>query len=455
MEQPNTATKLVEKISKEILVDEKLMDFLRQGNLYDFELSVRDFCTELFNMTMSVVLPEAAHQVCEALKETYKASGFRKLEERPVSIELHSGHRVTVPGLYAKSVAEGTTGSRHLLIRHWSISSGCSPLRVSQVGMCSALCPSYDIGNELIKMFGPVQCVSRVRTITQGLSEWCAPHEVALSLAKGESLAGKRVVISLDGGRTRTKCHKGGAGAEKEADRRKLAYDTPWCEPKLFVIQILDDKGEIERKNLPIYGVRFGEEDVLDLLRSYLRSLKIEEAQAVQIVADGAPWIWNNLQSLLVEAGVPVERITETLDYAHASGYVNKIIAKLSRRVSERKKRALLKQFLTWLWEGDAMKIVEQCKELFKRPSQELQRWINYLTKHNDRTQYAHYKENKWLCGSGIVESGIRRIINLRFKNPSTFWYKENVENLFFLRALCLSKRWDIFIKNFVRIEYD
>ena len=67
--------------------------------------------------------------------------------------------------------------------------------------------------------------------------------------------------------------------------------------------------------------------------------------------------------------------------------------------------------------------------------------------------QYAHFKANKYLFGSGIVVSGIRRIINLRFKNPSTFWQKDKVEKLFFLRALCLSKRWEVFMQNFVQIE--
>jgi hypothetical protein len=320
--------------------------------------------------------------------------------------------------------------------------------------MCSALCPSYDIGNELIKNFGAVQGVSRVRKITQNLSAWCAPREVDLGLAKGETLAGKRVILSIDGGRTRTKCNKPSADAGGPPDRRKLGYETPWCEPKLFVIQILDDNGDVSRTNLPIYGVRFGEEDVLGLLREYLQNLDIALAKSIQIVADGAPWIWNTMKPLLLSLGVPEGVIVETLDYAHASGYVNKIIAKLPDHTSGTRKNKLLKQFLSWLWEGKSLQIVKRCKTLFRSPCQELQRWINYLEKHAERTQYAHFKQNKYQCGSGIVESGIRRIINLRFKNPSTFWHKENVENLFFLRALCLSKRWGIFIQNYITIEY-
>lgn len=194
--------------------------------------------------------------------------------------------------------------------------------------------------------------------------------------------------------------------------------------------------------------------EVLGLLREYLQHLDIAQAKSIQIVADGAPWIWNTMKPLLLSLGVPEGLIVETLDHAHASGYVNKIIAKLPEHTSSAQKNELLKQFLSWLWDGKSLQIVERCKALFRSPCQELQRWMNYLEKHTERTQYAHFKQNKYQYGSGIVESGIRRIINLRFKNPSTFWHKENVENLFFLRALCLSKRWDIFIQNYISIEH-
>lgn len=151
---------------------------------------------------------------------------------------------------------------------------------------------------------------------------------------------------------------------------------------------------------------------------------------------------------------MPEGLIIETLDHAHASGYANKIISKLPECTSSEQKSKLLGEFFSWLWDGKSLQIVKRCKTLFRKPCQELQRWIDYLEKHCHRTQHAHFKKDKHKCGGGIVESGICRIINLRFKNPSTFWYKENVENLFFLRALCLSKRWDIFIQNYITIEH-
>ena len=111
-------------------------------------------------------------------------------------------------------------------------------------------------------------------------------------------------------------------------------------------------------------------------------------------------------------------------------------------------KKAFLKQFKAWLWDGESAKITAVCKDIFIRPSKLIKRYMNYLEKHQVRMQYTEYEEKGLMCGSGIIESAIRRIINLRFKNASTFWKKERVEKLYFLRAALLSKRWDLVMNN-------
>jgi hypothetical protein len=56
-------------------------------------------------------------------------------------------------------------------------------------------------------------------------------------------------------------------------------------------------------------------------------------------------------------------------------------------------------------------------------------------------------------CGSGCVESAIRRVINLRLKAPGTFWTPEMAECFLFLRSQLLSGRWDTFIDNVARLK--
>ena len=45
--------------------------------------------------------------------------------------------------------------------------------------------------------------------------------------------------------------------------------------------------------------------------------------------------------------------------------------------------------------------------------------------------------------GSGVIESTIRRVINLRLKGNGIFWTEENAEAVFQLRAAVISGGWD------------
>ena len=68
--------------------------------------------------------------------------------------------------------------------------------------------------------------------------------------------------------------------------------------------------------------------------------------------------------------------------------------------------------------------------------------------------KYHQLRQKNLPCGSGIIESAIRRVINLRFKSPSTFWKQENVAKLIFLRAMFLAGRWNIMINNLAKLNH-
>ena len=65
--------------------------------------------------------------------------------------------------------------------------------------------------------------------------------------------------------------------------------------------------------------------------------------------------------------------------------------------------------------------------------------------------QYRIFRANRVLCGSGCVESAIRRVINQRIKSAGSFWKKERAEYFLFLPSQLLSGRWLLFIKNVAR----
>ncbi len=419
---------------------EQLLD----GDLYTYEQELLKCMNALYNFISEELLCIASSQVMEELIEQGKAAGGRKIEVRPFTFRIATGLQIDVQSPYVKQPGQGWIGPRHLLTGHWSVIGGASPALYDRVGFCAALGPSYDVAHQILSKFGTTLCLSSVRDLTNRLAGHCFDcGEENLMLEPAETLAGKRVAISTDGGRTRTRDYEGEVN-----QAGNLVYQTKWCEPKLFVIDVLNEEGQPSRYELPIYGCRFAKADALGLLGRYVSALQIDKAEQVQILGDGASWIWNNIKPMLLGLNVDPNRIIESLDYYHASQYVHSLVDQMPKRVGQKQRKAYLAQFKDWLWEGAARRIVQECKTVYKRPGKLVKRWINYLDKHQDKTQYAVYEQNKLMCGSGIIESGIRRIINLRFKNASTFWEKETVEKLYFLRAALLSKRWDTVMKN-------
>lgn len=444
-----TTKSKIEKFLEKIVIEsiEAWKNMLLKGDLYNYEKVLSESLAEVHNFISELLLGICSEELSEPLKEKGKKDGVKKMIQRPLSIRISTGYTIKVPSIYAKKVKKGWGGSRHLLVTHWKIIKGSSPLLYDKVAYCSALCPSYDFAHQALRKFGTNVCLSSVRDITNRLAEHCFEHgEENVMLEETETLIGKRVVISMDGGRTRTRVYTGELN-----DKGQAEYETPWKEPKLFVIDVLDEHGHPSRFEVPIYGCRFDESAVLDLLAAYLKRLKIEQAKEVQILADGAPWIWNHLKPLLVRLKVDPSSIVETLDYYHASGYIHDLVAHMPKKIGKKKRKAYLSQFKDWLWNGKSEKIVQKCRAIYKRPNQLINRWIRYIDKHQNKTQYAVFESNSLMCGSGIIESAIRRIINLRFKNASTFWKKENVEKLFFFRAALLSKRWDIVMSNLAK----
>jgi hypothetical protein len=445
MSPPTTITKIADYIEKLVLTEEiNLVDKLKEGNFQEFEQYISQAMTMIQNQLSESIIKKASEELYAPLVESAREAGCRRIEKRTLRFRLSTGYSINVPSPYIKTIPKDWTGTRHLLEAHWKIIEGASPGLYDRVGFYTALSPSYEMSHLALAKAGTSVSKSSVRDISNRLATHCYQYgEEKLMLKPGETLAGKRVLISLDGGRTRMRHYNGKKNKDNHAK-----YDTDWSEPKMFVIDVLDEDGQPDGYCLPIYGCRFSDEDVLGLLERYMKALEIEKAKSVQVIADGATWIWNNLKPLLMRMGVSKMNITETLDYYHASHYVHQIVDNMPARITAKKREDYLVQFKEWLWNGQSKLIVDECRKLFKRPSQLVTRWINYIEKHQDKTQYTTYEKQKLMCGSGIIESGIRRIINLRFKNAATFWDKNTVEKLYCLRAALLSKRWDTFIRN-------
>lgn len=448
MEPLTTSAKVSISVKEAIEKNEaKFIEQLNKGDLYGFEESLSRLFESLYNLVAETYMSVSARGSEAAQRAKAASMRLGKLVRRAVKIQLRTGHYVDLEGLYAKKAPPQHKGSRHLLHLHWKVMKGASPAYYSQVCLFSVLCPSFEVAGQVLDIQGVQHNLDRIKELTRHLANHCKGRQAALSRAPRESLAGKRIVIGIDGGRTRTRQYNG-----KVNKKGNAVFDTPWVEPKMFVIDVLKDDGQVDRTCLPIYGTLFGDDELIALLGEHLAGLQIAQAKQVQVVADGSPWIWNRVKAMLEKLGVKPEKITETLDYYHASEYVGKIISGLPKKFSKQAAK-LASMFKEWIWSGNIEAIVAKCEELFTNPSQEIVRYVGYFQNNGSRMHYSDYQKDKLMCGSGIIESGIRRVINLRFKNASAFWKKDNVESLYFLRGVLLSFRWKTMMDNLIYQE--
>ena len=255
-----------------------------------------------------------------------------------------------------------------------------------------------------------------------------------------ESLAGRRVVVCFDGGRVRTRISRPG----RPRSNGHRGYDRPWRTPRLLVIYTLDGKGRKQRHELPIYdGVLTSAEKLFDLVIGYLNALQASEAKLLIFLADGAPEHWQGVTQLREALGLDPARVVEVYDWAHAVEHLTKVADACASWTKKERTRWLKKQRKR-LKQGQLSAVLDALKTLCRgRRSQTLRREIAFFQQHAHRMRYDVFRKTGIPLGSGAVESGLRRIVNLRMKGPGIFWTPKNAQRMFYLRCLLLSGRWE------------
>ena len=90
-----------------------------------------------------------------------------------------------------------------------------------------------------------------------------------------------------------------------------------------------------------------------------------------------------------------------------------------------------------------------------KKLKEAIAKFSNYFLANHRRMQYASFKHLVLPCGSGCVESAIRRVINLRLKSAGSFWKRSTSEAMLFLRSTLLCDRWNIMLANLAALNRD
>ena len=175
----------------------------------------------------------------------------------------------------------------------------CTPGLAAMVSAYSALLSSFEEVRQVLCDHGITLDVKVIRKLAYRYAERgrAAQQAGQIPLNEDDALQGRRVVISTDGGRTRLREKKRGPKTSKGRTR----YHGKWREPKLLIIYVVDAEGKQEKSYSPfIDGCFNGPDGLFRLLKAYLESLRVDQADQVLFVADGAHWIWNRVPGVLV-----------------------------------------------------------------------------------------------------------------------------------------------------------
>jgi hypothetical protein len=320
----------------------------------------------------------------------------------------------------------------------------CTPGLASEVSQLAAILGSLDEARAVLSGRGVELNIKTVRAVSYAYAERARRLQQLGALAFEQSVAGRRVVISCDGGRVRLREPKRGRKTAK--GRRR--YKGVWREPKLIIVYVVDDSGRLEKRFAPVIdGLLKTPDAVFKLLGGYLKGLQIQQADQVLFVADGATWIWNRVAKLFAALGLRSDQWYEWVDFYHAVEHLGKVAA-LRKSWPAKQRLRWIKRHRRLLLKGQVEQVVAAVCELCRgRHSKAIRTEREYFVKNTARMAYDKLKALKLPIGSGGVESAIRRVINLRLKGPCIFWYRENAEAMLMLRAYYKAGRWNM-LKN-------
>jgi len=156
-------------------------------------------------------------------------------------------------------------------------------------------------------------------------------------------------------------------------------------------------------------------------------------------VCDGAQWIWK-----LVERYFP--GAVQIVDWYHASQYLTPI-AETAWGLSSPAGQAWLENARSSLWDGRIADLIQDCQEVGQAQPQAqeaVHKTVTYFANNQKRMDYARFRADGYLIGSGIIESGCKQIVALRLKRAGARWTEAGAVKTAKARAAWLSGDWNI-----------
>ncbi|MEH2171676.1 ISLre2 family transposase [Nostoc sp.] len=335
------------------------------------------------------------------------------------------------------------------------MSEGLTPLAWSTIAQYGAIAGSFEAACTILIDWGINISFKRIERLTYkfgqigiNLRQSKILNRQLGNLPEGNLLKDQRVVIAVDGGRSRVRINKKG---RKNSKTKRHGFIGQWIEPKLLTIYVVDGQGKkVKNSEIPITndGTYDGYKALLQILEVHLVDLGISQANQVLLIGDGAEWIWIHIPPLLTRLGCPPETY-QLFDFYHVTENL-KVFADAAFNEELQSKQWFIKARKS-LKKGNAKSLISQMDELIALATGERCKIMvgkrNYLLDayRKGRLNYDKAIQKKLPIGSGAIESLIRQVVNLRIKGNSKFWLQKNAEIMLHLRCQWIAGSWDIF----------
>ena len=172
-----------------------------------------------------------------------------------------------------------------------------------------------------------------------------------------------------------------------------------------------------------------------------------DQAQELIFVCDGAKWIWR-----LIEENFP--QAIQILDWYHAVEYLTPVAQALFKE--EDQQAAWLRLMKEHLWLSRTQTVIDACLALADHTaaSEPATKAATYFQNNLARMDYAHFRKQGYLIGSGTVESGCKQIGTMRLKRSGAQWLEEGARWVAKARAVWLSGTWQDVITDYDALPF-
>lgn len=166
-------------------------------------------------------------------------------------------------------------------------------------------------------------------------------------------------------------------------------------------------------------------------------SAKIPQSDKLVFIADGAKWLWNNIEDRYPNS-------TQILDYFHCKEHVCEF-AKVYFKENSQKMNAFIEEVMANFMDKRVDEGMTKIRSLLcsqEHLQREKEKLLTYLTNNKKRIDYGRFKEQGLLIGSGPIEAANRDIIQKRLKLSGQRWTIEGAQQVANVRVALKSKEW-------------